>query len=74
MNGLEAARLIKDDPRTKRIPIIALTASALSTDRDKSIEFGCVDFDTKPVDLERLPGKIKACLPRKLCPSTLAYP
>jgi len=68
MDGWEATRLIKDDPRTKSIPIIVLTASALSTDREMSIEVGCADFDTKPVDLERLLGKIQACLLRKSLP------
>ena len=65
MDGWEASRLIKGDPRTKGIPIIVLTASALSTDREKSIEVGCADFDIKPVDLERLLGKIQTCLLRK---------
>lgn len=69
MDGWEASRLIKNDPRTKSIPIIVLTASALSTDREKSIEVGCADFDTKPVDLERLLGKIQACLLRKSLPA-----
>jgi len=69
MDGWEATRLIKDDPRTKSIPIIVLTASALSTDREMSIEVGCADFDTKPVDLERLLGKIQACLLRKSLPA-----
>ena len=65
MDGWEATRRIKADPRTKNIPIIALTAHALATDRDKSIEVGCTDFDTKPVDLARLLGKIQACVLRK---------
>ena len=47
---------------TAHIPVIALTAHALASDRDKSIAIGCVDFDTKPVDLTRLLGKIRACL------------
>ena len=62
MDGWEATRLIRADPKTLHIPIIALTAHALATDRDKSIEVGCTDFDTKPVDLERLLRKIDACL------------
>jgi two-component system, cell cycle response regulator DivK len=62
MDGWEATRRIKADPRTAEIPIIALTAHALATDRDKSIEVGCSDFDTKPVDLARLLGKIHASL------------
>jgi len=62
MDGWEATRRIKADPRTANIPVIALTAHALATDRDKSIEIGCTDFDTKPVDLARLLGKIHAAL------------
>jgi two-component system, cell cycle response regulator DivK len=62
MDGWEATRRIKANPATVRIPIIALTAHALATDRDKSVTVGCVDFDTKPVDMQRLLGKINACL------------
>ncbi len=62
MDGWEATLLIKAAPATASIPVIALTAHALSSDRAKSIEIGCADFDTKPVDLPRLLGKIKACL------------
>jgi two-component system, cell cycle response regulator DivK len=65
MDGWEATRRIKANSRTSNIPIIALTAHALATDRDKSIEVGCTDFDTKPVDLARLLGKIQAALLRK---------
>lgn len=65
MDGWEATQLIKADPDTRSIPIIALTAHALSTDRAKSLEVGCADFDTKPVDLPRLLGKINACLRAK---------
>jgi CheY-like chemotaxis protein len=64
MDGWEATKLIKARPSTAHIPIIALTAHALATDRDKSIAVGCADFDTKPVDLSRLVGKIRACLMR----------
>src|SRR5271168_4297745 len=60
MDGWEATLLIKATPATASIPVIALTAHALSSDRAKSIEIGCADFDTKPVDLPRLLGKIKA--------------
>jgi CheY-like chemotaxis protein len=63
MDGWEATLLIKADPQTAAIPIIALTAHALASDRARSIEVGCVDFDTKPVDFPRLLGKIRACLP-----------
>jgi len=76
MDGWEATRRIKADPRTANIPIIALTAHALATDRDKSVEVGCTDFDTKPVDLARLLGKIQAAVlrsavgPAKTAPET----
>src|ERR1700761_6804513 len=62
MDGWEATRLIKGDPKTARIPIIALTAHALASDRETSVKVGCADFDTKPVDLPRLLGKIRNCL------------
>jgi signal transduction histidine kinase/ActR/RegA family two-component response regulator len=62
MDGWEATQLIKANPATSAIPIIALTAHALATDRDKSVEVGCSDFDTKPVDMQRLLGKMRACL------------
>ncbi|MBL8550110.1 MAG: response regulator [Hyphomonadaceae bacterium] len=63
MNGWEATQLIKARASTAQIPIIALTAHALSSDRAKSREVGCAEFETKPVDLERLLAKIDACLP-----------
>jgi CheY-like chemotaxis protein len=63
MDGWEATQLIKARPSTSAIPIIALTAHALASDRAKSVEVGCSDFDTKPVDLQRLLGKIRALLP-----------
>ena len=62
MDGWEATLLIKARPSTMEIPIIALTAHALASDRAKSVEVGCCDFDTKPVDLPRLLSKINACL------------
>ena len=62
MDGWQATRLFKADARTARIPVIALTAHALESDREKSVEVGCRDFDTKPVDLNRLLGKIERCL------------
>lgn len=64
MDGWQATRLIKADVRTSNIPIIALTAHALESDREKSVEVGCANFDTKPVDLTRLLGKIQDCLMR----------
>ncbi|TBW36116.1 response regulator [Siculibacillus lacustris] len=62
MDGWEATTIIKADPDTAHIPVITLTAHALSSDRAKSLAVGCADFDTKPVDMERLLGKIGACL------------
>jgi CheY-like chemotaxis protein len=64
MDGWQATRLIKSDVRTSNVPIIALTAHALASDRAKSVAVGCADFDTKPVDLTRLLDKIQGCLPR----------
>jgi CheY-like chemotaxis protein len=64
MDGWQATRLIKADAKTSGIPVIALTAHALESDREKSVEVGCADFDTKPVDLARLLGKIEGCLAR----------
>jgi two-component system, cell cycle response regulator DivK len=62
MDGCEATRRIKADYRTKHIPIIALTASAFESDRKNAMEAGCSDFDTKPVDLARLLGKMDVFL------------
>jgi CheY-like chemotaxis protein len=62
MDGWEATRLLKSAPETLDIPVIALTAHAMSTDRDKAIEAGCDDYDTKPIELERLLGKMEALI------------
>jgi CheY-like chemotaxis protein len=62
MDGWDATALIKGRASTAAIPIMPLTAHALTSDRDKSVELGCCDFDTKPIDLPRLLGKIKAIL------------
>jgi CheY-like chemotaxis protein len=62
MDGWEATRRLKADPATAAIPIIALTAHAMVADRDKALEAGCDDFDTKPVELPRLLGKIETLL------------
>ena len=62
MDGWEAARLLKGDDATSGIPIIALTAHAMAGDREKCIEAGADDYDTKPVDFKRLLGKIEALL------------
>ena len=65
MDGWQATRLIKSNPATSAIPIIALTAHALASDKARSVEVGCSDFDTKPVDMQRLLGKIQALLPEQ---------
>jgi len=62
MDGFEATRQLKGNADTKAIPVIALTAHAMSGDREKAIEAGCDDYDTKPVELPRLLGKINALL------------
>ncbi len=62
LDGWEAARRLKSAPSTKHIPVIALTAHAMSSDRDRAIESGCDDYDTKPVELPRLLEKIEALL------------
>jgi CheY-like chemotaxis protein len=63
VDGWEAARRIKAAPETKRIPIIALTAHAMSGDEEKALAAGCDDFDTKPIELKRLLGKMSALVP-----------
>jgi CheY-like chemotaxis protein len=62
LDGWEATRQIKADPATSAIPIIALTAHAMSEDRERAITAGCDDYDTKPVEFPRLIGKIDALL------------
>jgi two-component system, cell cycle response regulator DivK len=62
MDGCEATRQLKADAETASIPVIALTASAFESDRDKALRAGCCDFDTKPVDLARLLGKMEVWL------------
>lgn len=64
LDGWEATRRIKAAPETKAIPVIALTAHAMAGDREKSLEAGCDDYDTKPIELERLLGKIETLLNR----------
>jgi len=60
LDGWEATRRIKAAPETRHIPVIALTANAMAGDREKAMAAGCDDFDTKPVELPRLLGKIQA--------------
>jgi two-component system, cell cycle response regulator DivK len=62
VDGWEATRRIKANDATRRIPVIALTAHAMSGDREKAMEVGCEDYDTKPVEMSRLLGKIAALL------------
>ena len=62
IDGWEATRRLKSDKTTRRIPIIALTAHAMSSDRQRAMEAGCDDYDTKPVDFQRLLSKIHSAL------------
>jgi CheY-like chemotaxis protein len=65
LDGWEAARRIKAAPETSRIPIIALSAHAMTGDQEKALAAGCDDFDSKPVELQRLLGKIRALTPTR---------
>jgi two-component system cell cycle response regulator DivK len=62
IDGWEATRRIKANEATRQIPVIALTAHAMAGDREKAMEVGCDDYDTKPVEISRLLGKIAALL------------
>jgi CheY-like chemotaxis protein len=62
IDGWEATRRVKSQEATKNIPIIGLTAHAMSDDRDKAIDAGCDEYDTKPVELDRLIGKMERLL------------
>jgi CheY-like chemotaxis protein len=64
VDGWEATRRLKAEPQTRAIPVIGLTAHAMAGDRDKVLEAGCDDYDTKPVELPRLLQKIEALLAR----------
>jgi CheY-like chemotaxis protein len=59
IDGWEATRRVKADDVTRSVPVIGLTAHAMAGDREKAIEAGCDDYDTKPVELDRLIGKIE---------------
>ncbi len=63
IDGWEATRQLRAAPETRAVPIIALTAHAMAGDRDKALEAGCNDYDTKPIELDRLLGKMAALLP-----------
>jgi two-component system, cell cycle response regulator DivK len=62
IDGWEATRRVKSDDATRSVPVIGLTAHAMAGDREKAIEAGCDDYDTKPVELERLIGKMERLL------------
>lgn len=66
LDGLEATRQIKAAAETQRIPIIALTAHAMGGDMEQALAAGCDDYDTKPIDLPRLLGKIEALLAKQV--------
>jgi CheY-like chemotaxis protein len=66
IDGWEAARQIKAETSTQPIPLIALTAHAMAGDRDKALQAGCDDFDTKPIELSRLLDKIDRLLNQKM--------
>jgi CheY-like chemotaxis protein len=65
IDGWEATRRLKADPATRDIPIIALSAHAMAGDREKAIATGCDDFETKPIEFDRLLGKIEHALDAK---------
>ena len=65
VDGWEATKRIKAQPATRHIPVIALTAHAMTGDREKALAAGCDDFDTKPVEMPRLLEKVRALLPKK---------
>jgi two-component system cell cycle response regulator DivK len=65
IDGWEATRRVKANPATASIPVIALTAHAMAQDKEKAMAAGCDDFDTKPVELQRLLEKIKGLLNSK---------
>lgn len=66
ISGWDITKTLKADAQTVSIPIIALTAHAMSTDRDHAIQAGCDDYDTKPIELSRLLEKIETLLSRKV--------
>ena len=63
VDGWQATRILKSDPATVHLPVIALTAHAMAGDFEKAMEAGCDDYDTKPIDMPRLLGKIAKLLP-----------
>ena len=69
LDGWEATRQLKAAPQTRGIPVIALTAHAMAGDREKALEAGCDDYDTKPVEFARLLGKMESALRAKAAPA-----
>jgi CheY-like chemotaxis protein len=65
VDGWEAAQKMKANPASQHVPLIALTAHAMASDRERALSAGCDDFDTKPVELPRLLGKMEALLKAK---------
>lgn len=65
LDGWEATKILKTFPATQSIPVIALTAHAMAGDREKALQAGCDDYDTKPIELPRLLEKIEKLLPQK---------
>jgi two-component system cell cycle response regulator DivK len=63
LDGWEATRQLKEAPETRAIPVIALSAHAMSGDRERALEAGCDDYDTKPIRMDSLMAKIRTLLP-----------
>jgi two-component system cell cycle response regulator DivK len=74
IDGWEVARRLKTDPGTRCIPIIALTAHAMIEDRDEAIAAGCNDYDTKPIEFQRLVAKIEGLLSTPISPPSMSPP
>ena len=66
IDGLETTRQLKADARTGHIPVIALTAHAMTGDERTALDAGCDDYDTKPIEMERLLGKIRKAIERRV--------
>src|SRR5262245_44597348 len=69
LDGWEATRQLKDEPVTRVIPVIALTSHAMAGDRERAMEAGCDDYDTKPIEFPRLLTKIESLLKKKVLPA-----